>query len=278
MKLIDNLKSETIKRDARAFARIMNKYGLDLYLKDSLNILFKIEAKDNLRHLFVKHNYLDGSIIPILRKLSESFKKFDTCIDVGANFGLVSVYLSQLSDRVIAFEPEPTNLYRLKKILEANHCSNITVIPQAVSDKCGIICLFIADASSHHSLGLAHSNQNINRKMDVETTTLDKFCADNNISKISVLKIDVEGFELEVVEGARNLLSNKLIDYLIFEISIGVMDRLNRSPKAILDFLSYHKYGIYDSDGRLIDVSYNFYANGQDFVASHMDLSSIFSN
>ncbi|MBC6435558.1 FkbM family methyltransferase [Nostoc sp. HG1] len=71
----------------------------------------------------------------------------------------------------------------------------------------------------------------------VEAITLDSFCKNNNI-----LKIDVEGAESDVLQGAINLLKNKAIYFIQFEISQKMLEGLNRSAKSTFDILIEYGY------------------------------------
>jgi predicted O-methyltransferase YrrM len=131
-KYIKKFKRELLKRDAKAFSNIIKKYDLNIFLNDTENTLFKIEHFDNFKTLLVEKNYLDGNIINLIKKLNQN-NKHDICIDIGANFGLVSVLLAHNSSQVYAFEPEPSNIKRMEEIISTNKIENIEIINKAVS-------------------------------------------------------------------------------------------------------------------------------------------------
>jgi FkbM family methyltransferase len=64
---------------------------------------------------------------------------------------------------------------------------------------------------------LDHFNVNMGQKEEIEIRTLDDFCQDQKIGRIHFLKLDVEGHEIKVLEGAANLLGSRAIDYIQFE-------------------------------------------------------------
>jgi len=78
----------------------------------------------------------------------------DTVLDVGANIGSFSVSVSKrIGDgKVFSFEPEAENLALLRRNLQENACSNVTVFPFAVSDKNGTETLHVREAPGAHSL------------------------------------------------------------------------------------------------------------------------------
>jgi hypothetical protein len=81
--------------------------------------------------------------------------------------------------------------------------------------------------------------------VDVPTRTLDEYVASHKINRINFLKIDVEGFEKQVLEGARQSLSAGLIDALSFEISEVPLKGAGASARDIFAILESHGYSAY---------------------------------
>lgn len=124
-----------------------------------------------------------------------------TVIDVGAHVGYYTLLASMLagdSGSVWAFEPEPTNAAFLRQHMYLNHCNNVHVEEVAVSNASGR-ARFVCGKGS----GTGHLDGS--GDMEVRTVRLADFCAARGI-KPSALKIDVEGAETEVLEGARELI------------------------------------------------------------------------
>jgi FkbM family methyltransferase len=134
----------------------------------------------------------------------ELFKEYcqagDTAVDVGANVGEVSVILSQragAAGHVYAFEPNPRIYRYLLGNLALNHCGNVTAANVAVGAAAGTVRM----SDNKHD--------DMNRVVDagaieVPCTTLDAAVPER---AIALLKIDVEGSELRVLEGASSLLA-----------------------------------------------------------------------
>ncbi|MBT7610252.1 MAG: FkbM family methyltransferase [Bacteriovoracaceae bacterium] len=146
---------------------------------------------------------------------------------------------------------------------QISHCGNV----KAVSSSNGNTAFFIAEATSHHSLGKAHTSQNDGNTLEVETVTLKSFCEEKSIKTIDILKVDVEGFELEIFQGSENLFKEKSINNLIFEISLGVMKRLNRDPLELIHFLESHNYMITNAFDEIITSKDISNLDGQDLLA-----------
>jgi FkbM family methyltransferase len=71
--------------------------------------------------------------------------------------------------------------------------------------------------SSVYQRRLDHYGIDMNRTEEITLTTIDSYCAKNNIKKIDFLKMDVEGHELKILEGARKMIADGKIDYIQFE-------------------------------------------------------------
>lgn len=123
-------------------------------------------------------------------------------VDVGAHSGLYSEALARVAQRVIAIEAIPELAQELRALFP-----DIEVINAAASDRNGTITLTIPDGKLGLS-SVAHSQFNDAtelRKIDIDALTLDSLFADRN-DAIGFIKIDVEGHELAVLNGARNVI------------------------------------------------------------------------
>jgi FkbM family methyltransferase len=144
-------------------------------------------------------------------------------IDIGANVGLFTMYLGTVGyDKVYAFEPVPQTFERLQKNLAANTFTKELIINcLAVGAQEGFVEFDIFDdvpAVNRLSNPNRQSEHKTIGSMQVPVTTLDKYCADRKIDVIDFLKIDVEGMEPLVIQGASQLLKRKLVTMILIEI------------------------------------------------------------
>jgi FkbM family methyltransferase len=145
-------------------------------------------------------------------------------LDIGANRGWYTVLLSRLvgpSGSVHAFEPDRTALDHLRGNLERNFfCSNVEVHQQAVSNSSGD-ALFWALADTLVSRladdgGIVKAGGEAVRYR-VDTVRLDDFLAARSIKRIDFVKCDVEGAELQVLEGLMPAIEGGMRPILLFE-------------------------------------------------------------
>ncbi len=122
--------------------------------------------------------------------------------DVGAHYGYYSLLASRLvgpTGRVVALEPSPRNLSKLRRHVELNHASNVTVVETAVSDREG-------ESRFDNRAGSGVGRLSPEGPLTVPVTTLEALAA--RFPAPNVIKIDVEGAEEAVLDGGRGLLEH----------------------------------------------------------------------
>jgi FkbM family methyltransferase len=137
----------------------------------------------------------------------ELSKKSEVIIDIGANTGIYSLVSQTVnSDSLIyAFEPSKNTFSKLQQNVSINNF-NINCFPIALSNHSGSQVFYDSYDSNQTSASMSHKmhalweNYAVN-SYEVKTQTLDDFIYDNNIHKIDLVKLDVEMFEPEVIEG-----------------------------------------------------------------------------
>ncbi len=127
----------------------------------------------------------------------------DVAFDVGAHVGYYTLLAATrvgMAATVFAFEPNPRNLRHLRHHVEINGLENVEIVPVAVADAVGVARFEQGSGSGTGHLGDAGA-------LEVPTLTLDAFVAQRGVVP-QVIKIDVEGAELRVLHGARQLLQD----------------------------------------------------------------------
>ena len=123
--------------------------------------------------------------------------------DLGGHVGFYTLLASEAvgsTGRVFVFEPVPRNLFYLKKHLELNHTSNVTVLEVAVSDKSGTVSFEEGPSSSMGRIALEG-------ELLVRTVVLDELISRRELPAPDYMKIDIEGAELSALHGARSMLA-----------------------------------------------------------------------
>ncbi len=173
-----------------------------------------------------------------------------TVFDVGANVGELTLLFSHFAARVHAFEACLETSRRLETVCRATERRNVLINRLALSDANGTIDLHIYEdalSSFNSQADRPLKNYGMNAESvaveNVPAMTLDDYCEKNSVAQIDLLKIDVEGAELQVMRGARRMLESKKIRCVTFEFGQTTFDMGNR-VEEIEAFLAEMNYKI----------------------------------
>jgi len=203
-----------------------------------------------------------------IRLLNEKWNSsVRTFFDVGANDGGTSLKaLKQFPEaRIFAFEPHPETFLRLTDATK--NYSAVDPVQTALGAKAGDQVMYTYETSDLNSL-LPNARFPIrfgrqSSSITVKCTTIDLFCAERKIKKIDVLKIDTEGFDLEVLKGADAMLKQGIISFVYFEFNDIQPDE--NSAGGALDPI----------DAFLRRYQYRFIASYNDYIVTKGDLFAV---
>ncbi|MGB2622495.1 MAG: FkbM family methyltransferase [Candidatus Acidiferrum sp.] len=147
-----------------------------------------------------------------------------TFFDAGANIGLFSLAagkkLQGQHSAIYAFEPCPSTFSILEKNLLRNQLADVRAVRVALSDQTGEANLYV-NAPLKDALNSledpSHRDAEVVARENVRTITLDDFVAQERIARVDVMKVDVEGAELLVFRGGRNLLARPDAPLILYE-------------------------------------------------------------
>jgi len=142
--------------------------------------------------------------------------------DIGANAGIYSLAsLAVRPDAVIhAFEPTPEIAERLRQTAMHNNLSQLLVHEAAVSSEDGRATLIRARGEFGTNEGMNYIVAGFSERAEsVTITTLDRFCRDESIERIDLMKLDIQGHEHLALTGAQNLLKAGLIGMIFMELN-----------------------------------------------------------
>jgi FkbM family methyltransferase len=156
----------------------------------------------------------------------------DVAFDIGANAGIYTLLFSELvgpSGRVVAFEPSPANVGYLLEHQSLNVATNVLVVAAAVSRESGRAMFDLGTDSSTGRMS-PHG------ALEIDTIRLDDFVAKENC-RPSLIKVDVEGAEVDVLEGASKTLRDLAPLLLIATHSAAL-------KAACIELLEHHGYSV----------------------------------
>lgn len=157
-------------------------------------------------HRYVNAYWMGVYELPLQRALATELRLGDSFWDVGANAGFFSVLAAKLvgsEGHVKAFDPLPANVESIAKQFELNPLTNFEILPFAASDRTGKAMLVLTEnTSTPHLASPEGSPAGGTGALEVETVTLDSISG----HPPTLVKVDVEGAELDVLKGATRML------------------------------------------------------------------------
>ena len=170
----------------------------------------------------------------------------DRVVDIGGNIGMITLHAAHLvteTGEVDCFEPNPDCLAIIDSNLKENQIKQVTVHPVGLSDKKDFLQLSLA--SSHTGAATMTKINHVEKYFEVEVAIGDDVVL-KNPKNIKLIKIDVEGFELNVLRGLKKTL-NKFKPLLITECLEETLVRAGTNCEEVGEFLrdlGYSPYGI----------------------------------
>ena len=208
-------------RISRSLGRPLARYTGRFRMRDSTVLLLRPYSMDlGIFHEIWDHErYTAGSISVVARH--------GTIVDIGAHIGLFSLFASKVlqANRIISVEPDSANFELLSKNISGNHVENASLVKAAIAGESGEKRIYNTSSNTGgHSL-YARGVSSI----AVWTVSLTELFKASNISECSLLKMDCEGAEMEILENAPDkLLRNVSAISLEYHLDDYPRERLER--------------------------------------------------
>lgn len=206
--------------------------------------------------------------IPLFKLVREG----DVILDVGANIGQTSLNCARLagpSGKVFGFEPDPVNFKQCEVNKELNSYPGVTFFNFALGEEQTSVVMQLGERNRGGN-SIVNNTTNEKCSIRIDLKSMDEFAKEKNLEKISIVKIDVEGYELNVLKGAVNCL-RKYRPTLYIEIDESHLKRQNHTPQDIFNFLQDHGYMIHDTDGNPVSIDKNYSGCHFDIICEPAD-------
>lgn len=173
-----------------------------------------------------------------IKFLQKWLRSGDVAVDVGANIGLLTIPMAKAigeKGQVFAFEPIEENVRSLQANLDVNDLRNVVLTNCAVGSFDGSIRLSDEHHSSDQSSGFFHRATDSEAGVKVKQIRLDNHFKNTfqTVNEIRIMKIDVEGMEIDVLDGLGDLFNCKRISAVMFEIFVTAGGVAEPSVKVI---------------------------------------------
>ena len=196
--------------------------------------------------IYYTGTYEKGTLFVIKNLLREG----DTFVDVGANIGLMSIFASSIvkaSGKIVAFEPNPITFKILKSNIALNNLSNIETSDYAIGAKTNGAKIYDRWDLNRGSASLIKP-ENVSESYDIRVITLSNYFKVKQC--IHLIKIDIEGYELEALKGAKDILDGESPPMLIVECSESRKNTYGLNTDDLYEFLkSNTQYRLFKSRG-----------------------------
>lgn len=263
MELVHALLARAVVRRAprrvrRRLARLLYDYmsprvkGVDLvlpYLDE--NLRFLANSKELIGWNIFFHGAYEADTNDVLRRF---LRPGDVVIEAGANNGSETVLIGELvgaGGHVHAFEPVPSAARRLRANIALNdQGSRVTVHPLAIGATDGTLILHLLP-HDHPNPGMASKNPHplADTRLEVPQVSLDAWSARENVDRIDFIKMDIQGAELDLLQGAEKMIATRRP--IIFTEAASTQGE----TLALFNALVERGYAVFTADERLRPIS-----------------------
>jgi len=187
-------------------------------------------------------------------------------VDLGSNIGYYAILASKIigkTGKVIAIEPEFKNYSLLKRNLELNNCNNVSIYQYAIGPTNNIYSLFLSKNSNTHSMLNVKDSTGI-KSIKVQTKALDSLLEEVKISHVDLIRMDIEGYEVEAIKGMINTLKNSS-PYLAMELHCDMAG--HESIGNLLITLKNFGYELICAIDRDMDFKYRNHSKGIKYIS-----------
>jgi FkbM family methyltransferase len=213
-----------------------NRWGHELWLTPSRHIdrnIILLGTYDADLHCFIEATVRPGMV----------------CVDAGANLGEVSVHLAQLAGpggKVFAFEPVASIFEQLNMNIQRNRMQAVVrPVALALAEKSGARELaFSGDDADNQGLASIVNPGALPQRATIQCVTLDDFAGSQKLTRLDLIKIDIQGAEPLMLQGARRTLSRFSPDLLI-ELSPRDLRAAGYSSRSLCELIESLGYAIY---------------------------------
>lgn len=237
------LRDFSFQRGKGAVNKILGRF-LRITTCDGIKLRLTNPLEFHQRTLLYNNSAFEPEVTSVLASI---LKEGDTFFDVGANLGYYTLLASKrvgFRGHVHSFEPAPRQFEHLSLNVRINQATNIILNNVALADASGEreMLFSLGWNQGTHSFG---ATEGTTAKGFVKCRTIDEYVATNAIERIDALKVDVEGAELLVFQGAEKTIQSFEIPVIFFEACEHHARAVGNSTIELKRYLRQLGYGIF---------------------------------
>lgn len=192
-------------------------------------------------------------------------KDGDVVLDIGTNIGevILNIAKKNINGKIYGFEPVDYNYEKLITNISLNNFKNIIISKLALSDKKET--LFYKEKKGHS--GGISMNKEVNMDNNyktIDSVTLDEFVKEKRLDKIDFVKVDIEGFEMNFLQGAKETIK-QFKPKLFFEIDEKKLIQQKTSPEELVEEIRFLGY-------KILDIESSIEIKPNERIKSHFDI------
>jgi len=216
---------------------------------------FKLTGSKSIHHKGMQEGIFEPEETAIFKEI---FQQVDVFVDVGANIGFYSCLAKHEGKHVVAVEPLSKNLEFLYLNLTENNWSDVEVYPLGLSDSPGLATLHGASSTGASLIENWAGSSKLFRRT-IALSTLDILLGNRFKEEKKLIKIDVEGFEYQVLSGALKMISMDIKPIWVIEVCLNEYHPDGLSPhfEDIFNLFWEHGYEVRTADKNNILIERN---------------------
>lgn len=204
------------------------------------NFFMLLNPTEHIQQQLFWYGYYEKELSDLLKKL---VNPNDVFVDVGANIGYFSLLVARYfpSANVISFEPVTDLFKKMNENITLNSIENIITVNAAAGESNEERELFISGPDNSGMSSFYEPENYLGYKEKVKVVSIDEWFEGSRLSRIDILKLDIEGSELAALKGMKKALQN-FKPLLIVEINPATLSMFSLNPADIYDYLGQYGF------------------------------------
>lgn len=230
--------------------KLVRSESLEIELKEFGGV-FSVGKESLLAKFILKEGEYEPDIVALVKQHLDTERDV---LDIGANVGFFSVLCGDAlanGSRVLAAEPTPGALKRLKLNLEQNGVKNVILHEGLVGKENGLVPFNVVEGKEEYSsmkpIAHEHAVDFESKPMDILCRRIDDLVLEHELNP-GFMKIDVEGAEWDVMQGATKTIE-KFRPVILTELDDRLLQGFDATVKTVCEFLESYEYVVKDADG-----------------------------
>jgi FkbM family methyltransferase len=232
------------------FSHLANALGYRVPVLTKLGNGMKIHVASNdfVGGMILRDGYYESGTVSLIERLLAPGMVF---LDVGAHVGQYTLVASRQvggNGQVHSFEPDPNTFRWLAGNVRLNHLQNVHVNQMALSDQAGRKRFYFAMPHDIGSNSLSRPVNDSGHFCEVTCTTVDEYVEANQLDKVHLIKVDIEGAEFAMFTGAKRLLSRQNKPIIVVEFEEERQRAFGNSCAKLAELLTADGYSLFRLD------------------------------